>query len=246
MFLLTLSFLAGILTILTPCVLPVIPVIVGGSIEDKDRWKPVRIVSALAITVFIFTLLLKVSTLFIGVNNTVWEIASGFLIMLVGLAMLFNKQWQYIAVELGLSNRSHEALHDNTQKNSALSDIFVGIVLGPVFTSCSPTYFFIVGTVIPQDLATGIINLIVYILGLTISLLLVSFAGQKLLSKLQVYSRPDSKVRQVVAILFIVTGFLIASGLIKDLEAYLIQSSGVDFLYLESKLQEMIPSNSNF
>jgi cytochrome c biogenesis protein CcdA len=166
--------------------------------------------------------------------------------MLVGLAMLFNKQWQYIAVELGLSNRSHEALHDNTQKNSALSDIFVGIVLGPVFTSCSPTYFFIVGTVIPQDLATGIINLIVYILGLTISLLLVSFAGQKLLSKLQVYSRPDSKVRQVVAILFIVTGFLIASGLIKDLEAYLIQSSGVDFLYLESKLQEMIPSNSNF
>lgn len=61
------SFLAGVLTILAPCVLPVLPVILAGSLGEKGRWYPHIIIFSLALSVVIFTVLLKVSTLFIDI-----------------------------------------------------------------------------------------------------------------------------------------------------------------------------------
>jgi len=74
--LLLLSFVAGILTVAAPCVLPLLPVIVGGSIVRTDadtrvaerQWfRPVIIATSLAASVVIFTLLLKATTALLGV-----------------------------------------------------------------------------------------------------------------------------------------------------------------------------------
>ena len=56
------SFLAGILTVAAPCVLPLLPVIVGGSLMDEHRSRPLIIAVSLALSVILFTLLLKVFT----------------------------------------------------------------------------------------------------------------------------------------------------------------------------------------
>jgi len=54
------------LTILAPCVLPLLPVILGASVEDsKDKWRPYIIIAALSVSIIIFSLLLKATTLFI-------------------------------------------------------------------------------------------------------------------------------------------------------------------------------------
>jgi cytochrome c biogenesis protein CcdA len=37
------SFLAGLLTVIAPCILPLLPVIVGGSLTGKNKWKPLII-----------------------------------------------------------------------------------------------------------------------------------------------------------------------------------------------------------
>ena len=63
--LLTASFLAGILTILAPCVLPVLPIVLAGSLSDRQKWYPYLVTFSLALSVVVFTVLLKVSMVYL-------------------------------------------------------------------------------------------------------------------------------------------------------------------------------------
>ncbi|MCA9327976.1 cytochrome c biogenesis protein DipZ, partial [Candidatus Saccharibacteria bacterium] len=69
-----LSFIAGLLTVFAPCVLPLLPVILGGSFDPttRDRRRPYIIIASLLASLILFTILLKASTVLIGVDPKVW------------------------------------------------------------------------------------------------------------------------------------------------------------------------------
>ena len=75
------SFVAGVLTILAPCVLPVLPVILAGSLSEKKKWYPYVVTFSLAFSIVLFTLLLKVSTLFIDIPQSFWKNFSGMILV---------------------------------------------------------------------------------------------------------------------------------------------------------------------
>ncbi|MDQ3065153.1 MAG: cytochrome C biogenesis protein, partial [bacterium] len=89
MALLILSFVAGVLTVAAPCVLPLLPVIIGGALleSDKDKaddrqWlRPLVIAISLAASVITFTLLIKATTALLGVPQIVWQIVSGTIVL---------------------------------------------------------------------------------------------------------------------------------------------------------------------
>src|SRR5271154_6959999 len=88
------AFVAGLLTVLAPCTLPLLPVIIGGSVSGKaNPWRALVIAASLGASVFLFTLLLKASTLFINVTQSFWEIVSGGLLIIFGLVSLFPSLW---------------------------------------------------------------------------------------------------------------------------------------------------------
>lgn len=226
--LLVLSFIAGGLTILAPCILPLLPVIVGGSLASRPaQWrKPLVISGSLAISVIIFTLLLKATTALLGVPAAIWELVSGVLIMLLGATLVWPDVWRPLAARF---NPSASRLLGNAGKHQGmLGDIMTGAALGPVFTSCSPTYALIVASVLPVSFAAGLMYLGAYAIGLAAILLLVSLLGQRLIAKLQWASNPRSWFKRAIGILFIVVGLLIATGLQKQLETYLVQNGWYD------------------
>lgn len=67
------SFLAGALTILAPCVLPLLPVVLAGSLTEKKRWYPYVVTLSLAFSVVLFTVVLKASTLLIDIPTAFWK-----------------------------------------------------------------------------------------------------------------------------------------------------------------------------
>ena len=95
------------------------------------------------------------------------------------------------------------------------ADIAVGAALGPVFTTCSPTFFVILATVLPQSLAKGLIDLAAYIIGLALSLFLISWLGQKLVGKLEWAANPYGWFRKILGILFVLLASPSHSVLIK-------------------------------
>ncbi len=230
------SFFAGILTVLTPCVLPILPLVLGATatgLEDKRR--PILIVASLAVSVFIFTILLKVSSVFINVPIEFWQYLSAFIILIFGISLLFPG-----SIHIPGYARANQVLGSSYQKrNSVWGAILIGAALGPVFTTCSPTFFLILATVLPSSFTLGIIYLLAYIFGLSVFLLLIAFLGQRLLIKVLKFSDPEGKFMKSLGVMFLILAIIIALGFDKKIENYLLNGR-VDFTKLETKIRDSL------
>ena len=222
------SFFAGVLTILAPCVLPVLPIIIGGSVAQQDRWRPYIIIGALVFAVVAFTILLKVSTILIGVSPDFLKYLSASLLLLIGLSMLFPFQWQLIAHKIGLGNSADQFLTESSKVGGRGGAILSGLALGPVFTSCSPTYGLIIAAVFPKSFFEGLILLTSYAIGLALFMLIVALLGQKIISKVKWATNPTGWFRRFLGLLFILIAVVISFGLDKKFEAYILQSGYYD------------------
>ncbi len=239
MLLLLISFIAGVLTILAPCILPLLPVIVGGSLSDGkvNIKKALTIVVSLGVSVIAFTLLLKVSTLFIDIPQYVWTAISGGIVLFFGIVTLFPSLWENKFMAR-MSTRFNILIGKGDQKKSVGGDILIGASLGPVFSTCSPTYFIVLATVLPVAPIKGIVYLLAYVVGLSISLLVVTFLGQKIMSKLDIAADPRGVFKQVLGILFIVVGIAVLTGYDKKIQTSILDSGYFDVTQIEQRLLE--------
>lgn len=219
--LLLLSFFAGILTILAPCVLPLLPVILGASAsEANDKSRPYIIIVSLAISILVFTLLLKATTYFIWTPEKYLTIASGIIIIFFWIITLFPDLWKKISGKF--SSKANENLIKSANKKWIKWSILVGISLGPVFSSCSPTYGLILAQVLPISFFAGVTNLLAYVVGLSLVMLLVVGLGQKFIAKMKWASDPKGLFKKILWVLFVIIWLSIAFGLDKDLETYIL------------------------
>lgn len=231
------SFAAGVLTVAAPCVLPLLPVIVGGAATRapgeeaaaaREWYRPVVIVASLAVSVVAFTLLLKATTALLGVPVWVWQTISGVIVALLGLTMLFPRVWDGISVRAGLQARGGTALHRSAQRGGVGGDILLGAALGPAFSSCSPTYALIVATVLPVSIGEGLVYLTAYAGGLSMALLAIALAGTALVRRLGWLSDPHGLFRRIVGGILIVVGFAVALGWDRALQAFVIEQGWYD------------------
>ena len=241
MILFLVSLAAGMLTVLAPCILPLLPVIVGGSLTGDGRGvqlkKVLTIVLSLGASVIVFTLLLKVSTLFIDIPEYVWKWLSGGILVLLGTVTIFPSLWegQFMAK---LSARSNILLGKGDQKKSFWGDVIMGAALGPVFSTCSPTYFIVLATVLPAQPLVGIVYLLAYTVGLCTSLFVVAFIGQKIMGKLDVAANPHGWFKKILGIIFVIVGLAIISGFDKKFEFTLLSAGIFDVTKVEQGLLE--------
>ena len=110
------AVVAGVLTVLAPCVLPLLPVIVGGSVAaqpvpsgggvavaTRQRVRaPLVITASLGVSIIVFTLLLKATTALIGIPPYVWEWVSGLLLIGLGVVFAFPSLWERVSIALRL------------------------------------------------------------------------------------------------------------------------------------------------
>lgn len=149
---------------------------------------------------------------------------------------VFPNLWGKVNLRFNLSTGSDKLLHRGTQRNGFIGDVLIGAALGPVFSSCSPTYAIIIATILPQDAAVGVLNLIVYILGLALILSLVAIFGQSIVKKTKWATNPDGKLKKFLGILFIVIGLSIFTGFDKKFETFLLDRGLFDPTQIEFQL----------
>lgn len=242
MVLLIISFIAGVLTVLAPCILPLLPVVVGGSLSDGggggfNKKKAFTIILSLGVSVIAFTLLLKASTLFITIPEYVWKWISGGIVVFLGLIILFPSLWESRLLAK-LSTKSNMLMSKGYQKKNFWGDVIIGAALGPVFSTCSPTYFIVLATVLPVNFFLGLTYLFTYTTGLCLSLLIVSLVGHKIMSKLGVAADPNGWFKKTLGIIFLIVGIAIIGGLDKKTQLFLLESGFFDVTKIEQKLLE--------
>ena len=233
------AFLAGVLTALAPCVLPIIPVVIGGSVGGKpDRRKPFIVCASLLVSIVAFTLLLKGSTLLISVPDVFWRTFSGVMIAFFGLTLFFPLLWDKLTAWTGIFNKSQRALGGAYKKGGVGGAIMIGAMLGPVFSSCSPVYLFILSTVLPRNFAEGVIYIVAYALGLCVVLLLVGIFGQKVIAKFAWATNPYGWFKRGTGVLLVLAGLAIMTGADRSLQQYVVDRGILDITEVEQKLLE--------
>lgn len=246
------ALVAGILTTLAPCVLPLLPVIVGGSMAGAlaeehaeaaagsgtvgtttrqavaSRSAVTRalvITVSLGLSILVFTLALKATTALIGIPPETWQWVSGGVLILLGVVGAFPDLWERLSARLGLQSRSAQRLGAARRRDGLTGEILTGAALGPVFTSCSPLYGYVIVTVLPAEPARGLVLLGVYILGLCATLLLIALAGQRLVARFGWAADSHGWFRRGLGVVFIVVGVLVATGGMRAIETWLVVNS---------------------
>jgi cytochrome c-type biogenesis protein len=235
------ALVAGVLTTLAPCVLPLLPVVVGGSIDQsgrKARQRAIVITASLGISVVLFTLILKASTALIGVPTEVWQWVSGILLIALGAISVFPSLWEAVSMRLSLQSRSTKRLVEARQRQGVSGAVLTGAALGPVFTSCSPLYGYVIVTVLPASFIRGITMLLAYTIGLCGTLLIISLLGQRAIGKARWAADPHGWFRRGLGVLFIFVGIAVIAGWDKDLQTWVIENSPIRPWELDS---EFIP-----
>ena len=228
------SFVAGVLTVLAPCILPLLPVIVGGSSlrsstkQGVSLWHPIIIIASLVVSIVVFTLLLKATTVLLGVPVMVWALISGCIVILFGINLLFPVLWEKVMLATKFSLFANRHMGQSQQASGVKRDVLLGAALGPVFNSCSPTYALIVAVILPVSFVTGVGYLIAYSLGLGLVLLLISIFGGVLVSRLKWASNPNGVFQKVIGILFIVVGLSVILGLDKQVQTFVLDRGWYD------------------
>jgi len=192
---------AGIASIASPCVLPVVPIIVAGT-EKDHKHRPLLIVLGLSLSFMAMGLM---TSLFGGAISGVMpllEKAAGILIILFGVLMLFD---------INLFKKL--TLFSNIQNHSQgrWSGLIMGLTLGLVWIPCVGPMLAGVLTLVATDgrLSTGIILLAFYSLGFAIPMLLLGYASQSVRQKIKQANAHPLVIRFLSGGLLIIFGVLI-------------------------------------
>jgi cytochrome c biogenesis protein CcdA len=233
--LLVVAFLAGVLTAAAPCVLPLLPVIVGGSVlagdggqESRSLRHPLIIVASLAVSIIVFSLLLKATTALLGVPSEVWAYVSGGIVIGLGVTLIWPTVWDRLVSAAGLQSRANRMMDSSRQSTGAKKDVLLGAALGPVFNSCSPTYALIVAVILPASFGRGFAYLVAYALGLAAILLLISVFGRAVVDRMNWLSDPEGRFRKVVGVIFIFVGVVVLFGFDRDIQTWVLENGWYD------------------
>ncbi len=231
------SFVSGFLTVLAPCSLFLLPTILVGSTSGKNNARPWIVVAALGASVFLFSLIIKGTSLSLAIPDIVWSYASGILLLLFGLSLLFPHGWEIISSILKFT-KSQTLLNWSNKKRGTWGAVLLGASLGPIFSTCSPTFAVLLAVILPADFIQGMLNVTIFVLGMMIPFLLIGIGGQRMIKRIRFMADPNGWFRKMLGLILIFVGIMVITGFQKTIEKSLIERGYLGFVKLEQNLLE--------
>lgn len=193
------AFGAGILSILSPCILPLLPAVLASS-TGKGKLRPLAIVLGVSIS---FTLMGVVTSAFGAAFQAYTghlKILAELLIITMGLAILF---------EISLFNAFAKfPLLADMKDEGPISGLLLGLSLGVLWIPCVGPILASILTMVALEgnAATGALTLSIYSAGFAVPMLLLAYSAHLSTSKIKLISRYDAAFKKGVGIVLILVG----------------------------------------
>lgn len=209
---LSLSFLEGLALIASPCILPVLPLVLAGSIEG-GRKRPFGIIIGFVSAFTLFALLSRQLVMAFHLDlNTIKYISLTFL-LLFGFVLISEKlSAKFSSLTAGFANiGSHLSTH---AKEGFGSGILIGILIGLVWTPCAgPILAAVLVQIIREQSDLQALFLIAaFTLGAGVPMLIISLIGKRVIGKFGYFTRHADTLRKSFGVIIILAVMFIASG----------------------------------
>jgi len=218
--LIPIAFLAGIVTAISPCVLPVLPVAMAGAVTGGRR-RPLGVVAGFVITLVLFTLALTTALEAIGLSASSQRNLGVILLVAFGLTMVVPAFGDRIAKWLGPVVRLGSRLPKGG--DGFAGGALMGVGLGLVWAPCAGPVFSAIAAANATDAAGAStwLVLFVYALGAALPMLAIMFGGQRLARRLTPKAVP---IRAGMGVVLVAAGALIFTGLDTRLTAWVVNA----------------------
>ena len=215
------AFIAGLVTILSPCILPVLPIVLSGSV-DTGKKRPLGIVTGFILSFTFFTLLLSTIVKATGISADSLRTISIVVIGLFGFSMLVPAMQIWMEK---LFSKIAGLLPKGSQDTSFIGGVIVGLSLGLLWAPC-------VGPILASVItlaATSSLNLaaffitLAYSLGTALPLLGITYGGRTLLQKIPWLTRNTGTIQKTFGLLMIATAISMQANLDRTFQTYILE-----------------------
>ena len=222
-----LSFAAGALTILSPCVLPLIPIVLG-SAAQRDRFGPLALSVGLVASFTLTGFVVAVFGSSLGLDGEIVRSVGAVLLILLGLAMLLASGQQWFAKLAGPVANWASAKQDRLADKGLAGQALIGVLLGIVWSPCVGPTLGTATVLASQGRSLGEVAVVMgaFGLGIAVVLLILSLATRKFLQRWQGRMMATGhRGKVVLGALLITVGLAILLGLDRLLEAAILSVS---------------------
>jgi len=229
------SFIAGIVTILSPCILPVLPIVLSGGISG-DKKRPLGVITGFILSFTFFTLFLSSLVKLIGIPPDLLRIVSIISVFMFGLSLLFpylQLIWEQIF------SRVARFASRKKNENGFWGGIFLGVSLGLLWTPCVGPIMASVITLAASNTITlsTILITLTYSFGTAIPLLAIMKGGKNILLRNPLFVKNTQVIQKIFGVFMILTATAMLFNIDRSFQTYILKTFpqyGVDITKIEN------------
>jgi len=219
-----LGLLAGVLSILSPCVLPLVPVLVASAV-NAHRWGALALGVGLALSFTIVGIFLATLGASLGLDPDTFRTVGAVILALFGLILLVPRLQDGFARAAGALSNSGNQLLSRITLQGLTGQFLIGTVLGVVWSPCVGPTLGAATTLASQGRNLGQIGLLMLIFGVGAAapLVLLGSLSRAGMTRVRGHLLTTGRYgKQLFGLVMLVLGVLIATGVDKSLEAWML------------------------
>lgn len=204
----TLAFAAGLATVASPCVLPMLPLLLGASVGRRDRLRPLFIVTGFVLSFVLVISVFGAAAQAFGITHeAVRQIGAGLLIG-AGVLMLWPAAAHRLAARLGPLAAWGQRLAPPGQDGGAAGALVMGASLGAVWTPCAgPVLASILALVATAGSPAAASPLLAaYAAGAALPMLAIAYGGQAATTLIRPLLRHAARLQRAFGAVVIAVG----------------------------------------
>jgi cytochrome c-type biogenesis protein len=226
LFSIPLALIAGLFSILSPCVLPLVPIVLGAAVSEH-RYGPAALAGGLALSFTAIGMFVATVGYAVGLDGEVFRNVAAVLLVAVGTVLVVPNWQARVAVAAGPISNWTEQKFGSANSEGLWGQFGVGVLLGAVWSPCVGPTLGAASVLAAQgrELAHVALTMFAFGVGSAVPLLVLGMiSGESLMRRWRGRMLSFGKGgKAVLGGMLIVSGLLILFGLDKALEAELVR-----------------------
>jgi cytochrome c-type biogenesis protein len=222
-----LALLAGILSTLSPCVLPLLPIVLGAALTEH-RFAPVALAAGVALSYVVVGLFVATIGFAVGLDQDIFRYVAAILLIIVGAVLMLPRLQGQLAVAAGPFGNWAQTQTGGMSTSGLSGQFALGLLLGIVWSPCVGPTLGAASVLAAQgkDLGTVALTMIAFGIGAAAPLIVLGMLSREALMRWRDRLLHAGKSgKYLLGSLLLLLGVLILSGLDKKLETVLVEAS---------------------
>lgn len=217
------AFISGFVTILAPCIWPLLPIILSSAIKEKGHKRPLGITLGIMVSFMIFTLTISYLVSVFHIDANVLRLLAVIVLTVLGVTMVVPKL--SLIFELLVGKLSGRFQRRNTS-NGFLSGFITGLSLGIVWSPCAgPILASIATLAATQQVSLQVVIVtLAYVTGVGIPLFVFAYGGQRIITGTRGLAQFTGRIQQVFGVFMIFTALSIYTNYDKVIQIKLLEA----------------------